>query len=150
MTPTPGNSDSPPAIWALTVKLVCNMHTEEPWEAVIEISPFDTLDDLHYAIQDAVEFDDDHLYEFFVARGRRSRNRVRFTEENYGLDESIGDAYPDIKNYKLFYLFDYGDDWLFEVSKGRRKPRLAEEGVEYPRMVSESGKKPEQYPDEEW
>ena len=39
---------------------------EEGWEATIEIESSSTLEDLHFAIQSAVGFDNDHLYEFYI------------------------------------------------------------------------------------
>ena len=38
------------------------------WHAVLEVDSSTTLDELHLAIQEAVQFDDDHMYEFFIAR----------------------------------------------------------------------------------
>ena len=48
---------------------------------------------------------------------------------------------------KVFYMFDYGDSWLFQLTKSRKKPHAAEAGITYPRVVSEEGTKPDQYPD---
>ena len=48
---------------------------------------------------------------------------------------------------KLFYLFDFGDSWLFKISKSRKKEFEPVKGIKYPRVVKEEGEKPEQYPD---
>ena len=45
-----------------------------------------------------------------------------------------------------YYLFDIGDDWRFEIRKSRRKPRQAENGVKYPRVIHSIGPNPLQYP----
>lgn len=45
------------------------------------------------------------------------------------------------------FLFDYGDDWTFEVQyKGLKE---AEKGARYPKVLESVGTAPEQYPDEE-
>ena len=50
------------------------------------------------------------------------------------------------KGLKLFYWFDYGDDWKFQIYKSRKKPKEPESGKQYPAIVAEKGEKPEQYP----
>ena len=47
----------------------------------------------------------------------------------------------------MFYLFDYGDSWVFQVSKTRKKPFEPITDINYPNIVSQSDFKPEQYPD---
>ncbi len=46
---------------------------------------------------------------------------------------------------KWCYLFDYGDDWTFEVAFLRLEPR--EPKVRYPKVLESKGHAPEQYPD---
>ncbi len=46
---------------------------EEVWRN-IEIRGDQTLNDLHYAIQAAFNWDDDHLYAFFLSSGRMRRD----------------------------------------------------------------------------
>ena len=60
---------------------------------------------------------------------------------------TLESLYPLPKDRKLFYLFDYGDDWIFQIARTRNKPFEAEPGVDYPRLISESGEKPPQYPE---
>ncbi len=106
------------------------------------------LDDLHLAIQTAVNFDNDHLYEFYIARTGRSRERIRFNDENDAIyTTDLEDVFPLQKDRKLFYMFDYGDSWLFSIATTRKKPFPAAARTKYPRVISESGEKPEQYPD---
>ena len=45
------------------------------WHALLEVDSSTALNELHTAIQDAVHFDEDHMYEFFIARTTRSRER---------------------------------------------------------------------------
>ena len=61
-------------IWILKIKLLFGAYAEDDWEGEIEVESESTLEDLHFAIIQAVGFDNDHLYEFYVARtGRQSR-----------------------------------------------------------------------------
>ena len=118
------------------------------WHAVLEVDSSTTLDRLHVAIQDAVKFDDDHMFEFFIARTVRSSDRIHFDMEDGNLDSTrVADLLPLPKDRKLFYLFDYGDEWVFRVSTTRRQPFEPEKGIKYPRLIEEVGDRPEQYPD---
>jgi len=139
-------------IWTLRVKCVGGAYLEEECVRVIEISSDASLYDVHEAIQTAVNFDRDHLHEFFA--GRHCRNRkLMFDDEfsdmcdPYRYEEiSLEDVYPLPKGLKLYYHFDFGDDWHFEIRKSRKKPKDPEPGVKYPRVVDEIGPNPEQYP----
>ncbi len=140
-------------IWTLTVKCIMGMYQKHKCARVIEIDSEASLLDLHYAIQDAVDFDNDHLFEFFG--GRNWRNRKVVFEEDYDAEAlfdtyasvTLEKVYPLPKGCKLIYHFDFGDDWYFGVSKSRKKPREPEAGVEYPRVVESVGPNPEQYPE---
>lgn len=135
-------------IWTLEIKLF-QYDNENNWKVSVEVESTSTLEDLHYLIQYAVDFDNDHLYEFYVSKTERSQNRIRFDDENEKIyDTTLESIYPLEKGNKLYYMFDYGDSWLFVISKSRKKPQEAQEGVEYPRVINEEGNKPEQYP--EW
>lgn len=135
-------------IMTLTIKLWYGHRCDTGWEGTLEIESSSTLEELHFAIQKAVDFDNDHLYEFYISRTERSRDRVHFDDENGEIFErTIGSIYPLGKHRKFFYMFDFGDSWLFQISNSRKKPREPEKGISYPRLVSEKGEKPEQYPD---
>ncbi|NQT41022.1 MAG: hypothetical protein HQ581_26255 [Planctomycetes bacterium] len=134
-------------IWTLRTKL---RYYEDEWSADIEIDPTSTLEQLHYAIQAAVEFDNDHLYAFFIARAERSRDREYFDDDDGRVYSTTLEAlFPLPPKKSLFYLFDFGDEWLFKVTRSRKQPRDPREGVDYPIVVKEAGTKPEQYP-ENW
>jgi hypothetical protein len=53
--------------------------------------------------------------------------------------------FPLPKNMKLFYHFDFGDDWRFEIRKMRNKPKEPEAGVRYPRVIEKKGPNLHQY-----
>ena len=48
-------------IWTFKIELLFGMYAENKWRAEIELDSALSLESLHYAIQRAVEFDDDHL-----------------------------------------------------------------------------------------
>ena len=122
----------------------------EDWYRMIELDSRSDLEALHLCIQDAVQFDNDHLYEFFIANSVRSFEKRRFDDDNQGLwDNSVGNLFPLPRHKKLFYLFDYGDSWYFRITRTRKKEKQKEAGVNYPRVVEKVGKNPEQYPDYE-
>ncbi len=66
---------------------------------------------------------------------------VEDTEEG----DTLAQVYPLPKSCKLYYYYDFGDSWFFEIRKSRKKPTEPEEGVEYPRVVEEIGPSPQQY-----
>lgn len=135
-------------IWTLEIKLF-QYDNENNWKVLVEIDSMSTLEELHYLIQYAVNFDNDHLYEFYISKTERSRDRIRFDDENEKIySATLESIYPLEKGKKLYYLFDYGDSWLFIITKSRKKPQEALDDVEYPRIINEEGNKPDQYP--EW
>ena len=139
-------------IFTLKIEKHIGGYDEEFQECIriIEIDGDSDLETLHYAIQDSVDFDDDHLYEFFVADSIRSRQKTRYDDENEGIwENSIKDLYPLKKHKKIFYLFDYGSSWYFRILRTKDQPKEREKGVKYPRLIKSIGKNPLQY-DEEW
>jgi len=57
----------------------------------------------------------------------------------------IEPLFPVEKGYHLFMHFDFGDDWVFKITRGRNKAATSGEGP-YPRVIEHIGKNPEQYP----
>ncbi len=123
-------------------------HAPDVWRE-IELLERQTLHDLHSAIQDAFELDDEHLYAFYLNNrpfdklfnyeGPGTKRETRRTE-----DTSL--AALELKQNKRFlYLFDFGDELRHEVRVLRRGARQSE--ASYPRIVASHGKAPEQYPD---
>ena len=53
-------------IITLSIKLVTHHYCEHGWSCDIEVDEDSDLEDLHCIIQDAVDFDKDHLWEFYV------------------------------------------------------------------------------------
>ena len=134
-------------IWTLKVDLLFGHYAEEDWQGTLEIASSSTLEDLHFAIQAAVNFGNDHLYAFYIARKPRSRDRLRFDDENGEVySASLESLYPLGKGKNLYYLFDYGDHWLFKVAKCRTCPFAPVKGCQYPRLLRFIGTTPVQYP----
>ncbi|NNK85954.1 MAG: hypothetical protein HKO91_10445 [Desulfobacterales bacterium] len=139
-------------IWTLRVKLP-QTQSECVW--VIEIEPTATFLELHEAIQDAVDFDNDHLFEFFIGRHPGNRAYTIGGEPNWDTfnpvrtyqNVRISSVWPLPTGMKLYYLFDFGDNWLFQINKTRHKDKLIQPGIVYPRVIEARGKNPEQYPD---
>ena len=105
-----------------------------------------SLDDLHLAIQDAFDFDNDHLYSFFMDGRRYSRDRYESPncEDGPYADEAIIGELGLYTGQKILYLFDYGDSWEFEVQL--LKINEGEEPVKEPLVIDSKGEAPEQYP----
>lgn len=137
-------------IWTIKIQLLYGRFAEEEWESIVEVESSSTLEDMHYTVQYAVDFDNDHMYEFYVSRTDRSRDRVLFDNENEKIyTTTLENLYPLKKNKNLYYMFDYGDSWLFKISKTRKKLHEPVKGIEYPLLIEEKGRVPEQYPDYE-
>ena len=111
----------------------------------IEVSASHTLLDLHYAIQNAYRFDDDHLYSFFMDGQAWSDDKLTspYDDEGPHVDEvHIGDLGLEV-GQRILYLFDYGDEWRFQVTL----EEIREEGSKprKPKIVEQKGRAPEQY-----
>ncbi len=112
---------------------------DEPWIREIEVRENFTLKQLHTFIQKIVDFDDDHLYEFYIGKNPRNNSSTVSTKMK------LNEIYP-ITGYKLYYLFDFGDSWLFQIKKSRKR-KTEESSVKYPRVINSVGENPEQYPE---
>ena len=88
----------------------------------IQISENATLQNLSSAILDAFDFDDDHLHSFFMS------NRAWDKDTEYVCPYGELDGAPGFtdkvklskfhlaKGAKFLYLFDYGDEWHFQIN----------------------------------
>jgi hypothetical protein len=143
-------------IFTLSIECVWGAYLKERFIRVVEVPSDMTLGDLHFFMQDLTGFDDDHMSTFYSANTQRGK-KVWFTESGEweeGHDAINGgplweiplqDIFPLPKHKKLFYWFDFGDDWIFEIrKKGKDLPSAS--GVKYPRVIHKEGPKPEQYP----
>ncbi|NHI01521.1 MULTISPECIES: IS1096 element passenger TnpR family protein [Oceanimonas] len=129
----------------LSVRLESGMYAHHDWGCELDIDDQASLHDLHLAIQQAVHFDNDHLYAFFISRKTQGAERQLFDGEEFSHGASIASLFPLPAGKKLFYWFDFGDDWIFQVGKSRKRPKDAGPDAPYPRVSGESGTRPVQY-----
>lgn len=110
----------------------------------IQLANSHTLLDLHNLIQEAFEFDDDHLYAFYMdgkKYGPNCYNSSMHDEGPFVGDQEIGRLHL-YEGQTFLYLFDFGDEWEFTVSvlkitEGKAKTQ----GV----IAQSKGESPEQY-----
>jgi hypothetical protein len=122
------------------------------WRDIL-IGAQDTLEDLHAAIYEAFEREDEHLYEFNLGMGPRDRaaRYLPAAEQEWGDDFASKDTDVPLSTLGLQggrrfgYWFDFGDDWrhvieVREVYEQNPKGKL-------PRIVERQGASPPQYPE---
>jgi hypothetical protein len=135
-------------IETINIQLVDGISATDDWCCTLEIPANASLEDLHFAIQNAVGFEADHLYCFYAAKSAHSKDRLIFDDDNEAIYSlPLSDLFPLDDRRQLYYLFDFGDRWLFKLNKSRKKPFGALAGIHYPRVIVEQGDRPEQYPD---
>jgi hypothetical protein len=102
------------------------------------------LDDLAYAILRAVEFDDDHLYVFSYKNRFGASDSIfhPYVEELPWTSEvSVSDLWLR-EGYKMTFLYDFGDEWKFDVTLERiDRDMTIEEAV----VLEIHGEPPKQY-----
>ncbi|MEH2944608.1 hypothetical protein VSQ32_17580 [Lachnospiraceae bacterium KK002] len=115
----------------------------------IRISGRSTLWDLHSIILEAFGFDDDHAHAFFMDNVQWSRRNCYFMrdmEMEYdgpSTEECSLDRAGLCKEKQFKFLFDFGDEWLFQC----KVLRVLKEGTEEPEVIKSKGEAPKQYPD---
>lgn len=111
----------------------------------IQLSHQHTLLDLHDAIQDAFDFDDDQLYSFFMDAKRHSRNAFESPDCDDGpyVDEVRIGELDLYEGQRILYLFDYGDSWEFNVLLEKIDTDCPL--PLNPKITETKGKAPEQY-----
>ena len=148
------------SIMTLTVKLLDCPLADGGWKGSIEIDSKSTFVQLHSAIQQAVEFESDHMYQFTITSSSRAYGGTDniaigttfagFADDKFEYDvltTTLEDIFPLPTGKNLIYWFDFGDDWMFKVTKSRKATHEPVKGTKYPRLVDEKGVKPVQYPD---
>ncbi len=137
-------------IITLQVTCVRGPYLKERCVRVIEMGEDANLYDLHEAIQDAVHFGRDHPFSFYMANVPHG-NRQRLSDAEEWEDQEndfvrilLREVFPTGRK-RLYYVFDFGDYWTFEVRKARgSKP--AKESATYPQLIESVGPDPVQYP----
>jgi len=114
---------------------------------IIRCLPSHTFEDLHSAIQDAFDFNDDHLYSFYLSGERYSHHAVHSPnafESPYADAVCLSDVRLRDKQC-ILYLFDYSDCWEFDVTVGISKKGT--ESFKNPEIIKSVGDSPKQYSD---
>ena len=119
-----------------------------------------TLADLHFALQRAFGWDDEHLYAFWLGGKFWARGESEYVHplalEAYPLAQSdLPRAKPRRKSaerrldrlrlsrgQRIAYVFDYRDQWRVRLTLREIE---ADDGGHYPRVVEAVGEAPPQY-----
>lgn len=118
---------------------------------VIRMNMSDSLYSLHRMIQKAVQFDDDHLFEFHVGQGMLRETYTISEAVTSGNEKDVEDTTLGelelYKGMKFSYLFDFGDMWWFDI----KVLDILDTTVAEPVVVREENPAPQQYayPDDE-
>lgn len=140
-------------IFTLDIKLSGWRKGANSWSARIEVPAQTTLSELRETIQRLVDFDDDHLHEFFAGRTSRNRNTTfgeptSPLEINEGEEVPLSSVFPLPKGHRLYYHFDFGDNWLFEITC-HPVTKQTDRKAQHPTLVHEKGRRPRQYSGED-
>jgi len=125
----------------------------------IQIRGDQTLEDLHYAIFDAFDREDQHMYEFQVGgkgpmdpKAKRYVLSGAFQNPMPGTRRAAGDATRaaisslGLKKGDAFgYWFDFGDDWWHQINVMDVEEKAGR--GKYPKVTSRVGESPPQYVD---
>jgi hypothetical protein len=123
----------------------------------IEIASSKSLYAFAETIVSAFDFDFDHAFGFYSGKSERT---LMASTPKYELFADIGedsdarsvkrsrvdDAFPG-KGHRMVFLFDYGDEWLFDVETVGVDAEAV--GSRRPRVLAKVGTSPLQYPDPE-
>ena len=118
---------------------------------IIAMDDSSSLLDLHDMIQDAVSFDRDHPFDFYTANSASPWADRHWITDVADWDEKetvfwktqLKSIWP-LGRKRLYYWFDFGDDWIFEIRKMRHAK--ADEALSTPRILERVGPDPVQYP----
>ncbi len=105
------------------------------------------LEYLSTTILDAFDFDHDHLYQFTYKNRFGSLTHVchpHMDGKPFYTDEILIGDIPLQPGSSMTYLFDFGDNWEFNVKLERIDP--VDKKMKKPRVIKSFGEAPEQYP----
>lgn len=133
-----------------------------------------TLHDLHNAIFDAFDREEEHLYSFYIPPTEvKSKSVRKFTDfpeftHPYALEDGLtmmlgmfARAEPPqdaartaiqtlglSQKHRFLYLFDFGDEWLHWITVEQTDGKADDNS--YPRILDRHGESPAQYGDDGW
>jgi len=113
-----------------------------------------TLVDLHYALQSAFGWDDDHLYAFWLDGRFWTSTEEHFTRPCAAAAAGAAPAGRSAavrldrlglaEGRRIAYVFDFGDEWRVRL---RVRNVAADDGRPSPRLLESAGTAPPQYSD---
>jgi Plasmid pRiA4b ORF-3-like protein len=140
-------ADSVKAIYTLSIDSVGEGYLPENFQRVLEVPSDISLLKLHLLVQHVTGFDDEQIDAFYIAsslRGKKAwykQNGMWVSERQAELSLPIEEIFTPRTNRKLFYLFNFGDRWIFRISRANAEEVPAPDR-RYPRVVREKGMKP--------
>jgi hypothetical protein len=136
-------------IYRLTVECLDGWHYDHETIRIIDIDEHAELYDLFDIIRDANGFGFEHLHMFYLGRTPRNRKIIFGDKDDYYDHEcrpyhsTLSSIYP-LGNLKFYFLYDFGDQWIFQIKKSRKRIST-EADIKYPRIVQKIGEDPESH-----
>jgi len=129
---------------------------EEDISRIIEIEDKQTLYDLHLNIQDLFDWDNDHMFSFYLGKKLFDRDNEYSANplgehivSSYG-KPSKSAAETELRDldlaidFSFWYLFDYGDELVHKVTVEKIRELKPEESG-FPKLIDRKGNVPPQY-----
>jgi hypothetical protein len=143
----PGSLASQTTVYHFQVKLAWK---KSVWRR-IDVRGDQTLHDLHRAIQRAFDWDDDHLYAFFLS-GKAWDSQSEYASP-FGDGRSASryrlEQLPLRPGQQFLYIFDFGDELRHLVKLEAITPGAVQADAQYPRITESHGESEPQYGDGE-
>ena len=158
------NERGPVSVYALEAFILGGPMTEEfvgknpVLSRIIQVRGDSTLEDFHYAIFDAFDREEEHMYEFQIGGKGPMDPKARRYVLPMSMDDPFSDGKPagdvtrttigslGLKVDEAFgYWFDFGDDWWHQINVIAVEEKVPE--GKYPKVTSRTGVSPPQYVD---
>jgi hypothetical protein len=138
---------SEPGLYTLSIDYVGAGYPGEKFQRVVEVPCDMPLSTLHGLVKQLTGFSDEKIHDFYVAssiRGKKlwfKRNGQWHSEGELSFTSSIDQVFLCKTKRKLYYSFEFGDNWIFEIGrKGDIVVPTAD--CDYPRVVHSRGMRP--------
>ncbi|CAM3274437.1 plasmid pRiA4b ORF-3 family protein [Filibacter tadaridae] len=120
-------------------------YAPDVWRKIV-LSAQQTMDDLHKLILHSFQFDDDHLYAFFMDGQKWSQQSIASPHD----DSGNGNAYKIQIGFlgltptqRFLYINDYIDEWTFTIEVEQIEETVVKRFKPY--VKDQKGESPEQY-----
>lgn len=134
-------------IYRLTVECIEGWHYAHETIRIIDIEEGANMYALFDIIREANGFGFEHPHLFYLGRSPHNKKIIFGDEGNHypcecrPYDSELSSIYP-LGNLKLYFLYDFGDNWIFQIKKSRKLFEVDSE-VKYPRIVEKIGEDPD-------